>query len=139
MKHEQAWNIENNKLFRIVLGPSLYKRYKWNFPHSIIARFGFWLTLIWLISIIDDVTAAIFVGNTRALSRPQFWSDFHEIWHVSTCTHDTVWDCNSAFCVINFRSNWRLKKPLKPEVTWIRKQNAVSDWFWPAEHEYMHI
>ena len=33
-----------------------------------------------LISIIDDVMAAILNEKTRALSRPQFSSDFHEIW-----------------------------------------------------------
>ena len=41
-----------------------------------------------LIIIIDDVTAAIFNEKTRALSRPQFWSDFHEIWYVSSITFD---------------------------------------------------
>ena len=38
----------------------------------------------WLINIIGDVTAAILIEKTRALSRPQFWSDFHEIWCVDT-------------------------------------------------------
>ena len=31
------------------------------------------------------------------------------------------------------------KNTLKPEVTWIQKQNVDSYWSWPAEHEYMHI
>ena len=35
-------------------------------------------------NIIDDVTAAILIEKTVALSRPQFWSDFHEIWCVDT-------------------------------------------------------
>ena len=37
-----------------------------------------------LINIIDDVTAAIFIEKTRALSRPQFLSDFLEIWCEGT-------------------------------------------------------
>ena len=39
-----------------------------------------------LIIIIDDVTAAILNEKTRALSRPQFSSDFHEILYVSSIT-----------------------------------------------------
>ena len=46
----------------------------------------------WLINIIGDVTAAIFIEKTRALSRPQFWSDFHEIWCVDTLAKYQVWD-----------------------------------------------
>ena len=41
----------------------------------------------WLINIIGDVTAAILIEKTRALSRPQFWSDFHEIWCVDTLSN----------------------------------------------------
>ena len=37
-----------------------------------------------LIIIIDDVTAAILDEKTRALSRPQFSSDFREILYVSS-------------------------------------------------------
>ena len=39
-----------------------------------------------LISIIDDVTAAILIEKTVALSQPQFLSDFHEIWYKSSVT-----------------------------------------------------
>ena len=46
----------------------------------------------WLINIIGDVTAAIFIEKTRALSRPQFWSDFHEIWCVDSLEKYQVWD-----------------------------------------------
>ena len=59
--------------------------------------------MFWLIKIIYDVTAASFVEKTVALSRPQFWSDFLEIWYVSTYEIYKVWDCKSAFYVINFR------------------------------------
>ena len=92
-----------------------------------------------LINIIDDVTAAILNEKTRALSRPQFSSDFHEIWYVSSITFYWVWDCNSVFYVINFRPKWRLEKPLKPEVTQIRKQKVDSEWSRPADQEYVHI
>ena len=71
--------------FRKVLGQNLYKWLKWNFPQTIIRKLWLWLSMFWPISIIDDVTAAILVGKTRALSRPQFWFDFLEIWYVGTC------------------------------------------------------
>ena len=42
--------------------------------------------MIQLIIMIDDVTAAILNEKTVALSRSQFWSDFHEILYVSSIT-----------------------------------------------------
>ena len=36
----------------------------------------------WLINIIDDVMAVILDEKTSALSRPQFSSDFLEIWNT---------------------------------------------------------
>ena len=44
-----------------------------------------------LINIIDDVTTAIFVEKTVALSRPQFSSDFLEICDLSSISHQKVW------------------------------------------------
>ena len=59
---------------------------KWNFLQTITLDFGVWSFMFQKIIIIDDVTAAILNEKTRALSRPQFWSDFHEIWYVSSIT-----------------------------------------------------
>ena len=77
--------------------------------------------------------------KTSALSRPQFWFVFYKIRHVSSITFNWVWICNSPFYVINFWSKWRLEKPLKPKLSWIRKQKVDSDWFWPADQKYVHI
>ena len=57
---------------------------KWNFLQMITLDFGVWSFMFQIIIIIDDVTAAILNEKTRALSRPQFSSDFHEIWYVSS-------------------------------------------------------
>lgn len=90
--------------------------------------FGFQAVSNYFNSIIDDVTAASFYAK-RALSRPQFCSDFLEILVLSTLPEYLIWDCNSAFCVISFGSKWRLKNPLKPKVTWIWYQ-LIRCRFW---------
>ena len=92
VKMSKNWKLQ--VFFRKVLGQNLFKRCKLNFQQTIISRFWLWLSMFWLINIINDVTAAILVRKSRALSRPQFWSDFLEIWHVDTCMIYLVWDCN---------------------------------------------
>ena len=60
--------------------------------------------VFWLINIIDDVTAAIFIAKTRALSWPQFWYNFLKI-NVKVPLKDTkIWLENFAFYV------WLLKR-----------------------------
>ena len=47
---------------------------------------------------------------------------------------------NALFYVIKLLlTKWRLKKTLKPEVTWISKQNPDSYRSWLTEHEFMQI
>ena len=73
--------------FRTALVPNLFKQKKWKFPRGVTLKLGIQAFLFWLINIIDDVTGAIFYEKTRALSRPQFWSDLPEIWDLSSILH----------------------------------------------------
>ena len=63
-----------------------------------------------LIIIIDDVTAAILDEKTRALSRPQFSSDFLEILNIISVALYEVWDCISAIYVINYDNELKFKR-----------------------------
>ena len=76
--------------------------------------------------------------SERALSRPQFWSDFLEIENLSKLSYSIVCYFISVFYVINFWSKWPLKKPLKTQVTYTLKQKTYSYRSWPADHEYVH-
>ena len=69
--------------------------------------------VFWLISINDDVTAAILDEKTVALSRPQFSSDFLEILNIISKAIYQVWYFISAIYVNIFWSKWPLKKTVK--------------------------
>ena len=63
--------------------------------------------MLGLISIIDEVTATLLVEKHEDTAMTLILSHLIDLRHINTwtCMHYWVWDCNSAVCVINFRSN----------------------------------
>ena len=89
--------------------------------------------VIKLISIFDDVTIAMCSTRRGGTSTATILIQFSWNWKSEEIE---LWLC----LLFNFNVlrhqlpvKMAVKNPLKPGLTWIRKQNVDSDWSWPAE------